>query len=221
VSQVADGDPVDDPVRRLLADVVDGRFPRADGGVTVLPPDLTTGSHAALCFTGHAVLITEMNRDRVLALGMDGFGGAHAPESLRALAGPRGWIGVLDTVLIGRGTGSGAVSLVETGDHDHHPRVAYARSLRHGVTVLADERGLVTLGTGLGGRTDLGFEVLGDEDSRGAGSGRSLLRDALAATAAGEPVFASCSPGNARSMRALLAAGFVIVGSEVLIRREN
>jgi hypothetical protein len=32
-----------------------------------------------------------------------------------------------------------------------------------------------------------------------------------------EPVFAAVSPGNARSLRAFLAAGFVPLGSEALI----
>jgi hypothetical protein len=46
--------------------------------------------------------------------------------------------------------------------------------------------------------------------------GRVLLRSALALLPAGTPVFAQVSPGNAVSVRALLASGFVPVGSEVL-----
>jgi len=94
--------------------------------------------------------------------------------------------------------------------------VTYARNLRVDVHVLADERGMVTLGRGLAGRTELGFEVA--EGGRGRGHGRSLLRDALAATPAGELAFASCAPGNARSLRALVAVGFAFIGGEVLLR---
>ena len=82
--------------------------------------------------------------------------------------------------------------------------------------VLADEHGLVTLGRGLGGRTELGFELTGAD--HGGGHGRRLLREALDASPAGEHVFASCAPGNARSLRALLAVGFRVVGGEVLLR---
>jgi hypothetical protein len=51
--------------------------------------------------------------------------------------------------------------------------------------------------------------------------GRSLLEDALALVPHGEPVFAAVSPGNARSLRAFLAAGFVPLGSETIIRPQR
>jgi hypothetical protein len=38
---------------------------------------------------------------------------------------------------------------------------------------------------------------------------------------AGEQIFASCAPGNAQSLRALLAAGFRVIGAENLIRPER
>ena len=47
--------------------------------------------------------------------------------------------------------------------------------------------------------------------------GRALLHDALGLVAAGEPVLAAVAPGNAASLRAFLACGFVPIGSEVLI----
>jgi L-amino acid N-acyltransferase YncA len=83
------------------------------------------------------------------------------------------------------------------------------------VRLLGDERGLVTLSRGLGGLLELSFEV--DADRRGAGLGRSLLRDALAVAPAGEPVLAAVAPGNAASLRALLAAGFTPLGSVQLV----
>lgn len=207
----------EDPLAGLMTAVAEDRFPPADGGVTIVPPDVTTGLHAVLSFTAHAVVATDRSRDEVLAAGIDGFDGTHAPDTLRALAGPHGWIGVLDAVLVAHGTGARGTTLRRSPAHDHHPRVGYARELRADVEVLADARGLVTLGRGLGGRTELGFEVT--EGRRGEGLGRALLLDALAETSPDRPVFASCAPGNARSLRALLAAGFHIIGGEVLIRR--
>jgi len=204
-----------DPIAELLARVVAGEFPPADGDITVVPPDRTTGHHPVLCFTGHAVVSTTFDLDAVRAFGADGYGGAHAPDVLRALAGPDGWIGVLDATLFALGTGTGS-TLMESDDYEGHHRVEYARSVRGDVRVLANDLGLVTLGTGVGGRIDLGFELLAEED-RGSGHGRRLVTDALAMVAAGEPVWASSSPGNARSLRSLIGARFTLVGSEVII----
>ena len=205
-----------DLLRQLFVDAAEDRFPPSDGGVTIVPPDATTGLHAALSFTAHAVVATDLSADEVAACGVNGIEGVHAADTLRALAGPDGWIGVLDVVLVARGTGTGGTALQPTDRFDDHPRVAYARDLRADVLVIADDRGLVTLGRGLGGRTELGFELLGDRHGRG--DGRRLLADTLAETPAGEVLFASCAPGNARSLRALLAVGFTVIGGEVLLR---
>ena len=45
------------------------------------------------------------------------------------------------------------------------------------------------------------------------------MRDALTAIPAGRLVMAAVAPGNAASVRALLAAGFVPLGSLQLFRR--
>ena len=80
--------------------------------------------------------------------------------------------------------------------------------------VLGDERGLVTIGRGLADRIELSVELTGQ---RRRGDGRALIAGGLAALPAGTPVFAQVSPGNAASLRAFLAAGFVPIGSEVLL----
>lgn len=206
-------------LRRILDDAVAERFPIDDGSVTVLAPDATTGLHAVLSFTAHAVVLTDLSPDAVIEAGVDGYDGAHAPDTLRRLAGSGGWIGVLDVVLVAEGSGRGGTTLVEVAHLDEHSRVGYARDLRRDVRVLSDDRGLVTLGRGLGGRTELGFEI--DPEMRGRGVGRALLADALLEVPAGEAVFASCAPGNARSLRSLLAAGFRVIGGEVLIRPDR
>lgn len=209
-------DGADDPLWQVVRDAAEGRFPAADGGFTVLPPDRTTGLHAALSFTAHAVIATDRPVAEVEALGVDGYAGAHAASTLLGLAGPGGWVGVLDAVLVARGTGRASAALAPTDAYDDHPRVAYARDTRVDVEVVGDERGLVTFGRGLGGRRELGFESASADPPDG--TGRALLRGALAAVPEGELVFASCAPGNARSLRALLATGFTPIGGEVLLR---
>ncbi|MGW5234262.1 hypothetical protein ACWEQU_18690 [Streptomyces nodosus] len=199
-------------------DAADNCFPPVDGRVTVLPP-LHGGLECSVAFTGHAVVATAMTEQAVHAQGPDGFGESLAADFLRHLAGPNGWIGVTDATLTARGTG-GPPRLAELTDADDHPRVRHARWLRTNVQVYGDERGLITLADGLAGRRELSIELHRAQDSS-RGHGRSLLSDALSLVPEGEPAFAAVSPGNARSLRAFLACGFMPIGSEVLLRPER
>ena len=200
-------------VGRLLRDAVHDRFPPADGTVVYVPP-VAGGVEAVICFTGYAVVITELKPARLVARGIDAFGGAAAPAVLLELAGPRGEIDVLDTLLATFGTGR--TGLPERHDLDAHRRVRLSRRWRENVHVHGDDRGLVTIGTGIGGLPELSFEV--EPGQRGRGVGRALLVDALGLVPEGEPVLLSAAPGNARSVRAALAAGFVPIGSVQLVR---
>ncbi|MER5184189.1 hypothetical protein ABT009_38650 [Streptomyces sp. NPDC002896] len=186
-----------------------------DGGVTVLPP-LPGGLECSVAFTGHAFVATALSAQDVDGWEPDGFGGSLAPDFLHRLAGPEGWIGVVDVTLTARGTG-GTPRLAELTYADDHPRVLHARQLRTHVRVHGDERGLITLADGLAGRRELSIELHAPQDSA-RGQGRGLLADALTLVPEGEPVFAAVSPGNARSLRAFLACGFTPIGSEVLLR---
>ncbi|MFE3072424.1 hypothetical protein [Streptomyces sp. NPDC059247] len=206
------------PLLAFFLDAADGRFPPADGGVTVLPA-LAGGLECSVAFTGHAVVATALTERAVRERGPDGFGGSLAPDFLRGLAGPRGWIDTVDVTLIARGTG-GPPRLPGLTGADDHPRVRHARDVRTGVGVHGDERGLVTLADGLAGRRELSVELHHGPDG-GRGRGRSLIADALSLVPAGAPLFAAVAPGNARSLRAFLACGFVPVGSEVLLRPEG
>ncbi|MBM7436874.1 hypothetical protein [Streptomyces sp. HB132] len=203
------------PLLTLFLDAADGRFPPPDGQVTVLPP-LPRGLECSVAFTAHAVIATASAASDVRAAGADAYGGSLAPDFLRHLAGPDGHMETLDAVLVARGAPA-PHRLRERLDADDHPRVRYARSLRGDVRVYGDERGLVTLADGTAGRRELSIE-LDDVDAGGAGRGRSLLKDALTLVPTGEAVFAAVSPGNARSLRAFLAAGFEPLGSEVVLR---
>jgi GNAT superfamily N-acetyltransferase len=201
------------PLATVLRHAAAGRFPPVDGFVDVVPPYLD-GVEAVVSFTGHAVVVTRLPLQALLDAGADGFAGATSIPVMTRLAGPGGTVDVLDALLVGTGTGGGR--LPERLDLGAHQRVGYARAWRRHVRVFGDERALVTLARGLGGLLELSFEV--DADLRGAGRGRRLLREALALAPAGEPVLAAVAPGNAASLRALLAAGFTPLGSVQLVR---
>lgn len=60
----------------------------------------------------------------------------------------------------------------------------------------------------------MSFEVA--DSGQGRGLGRGLARAARHLIPADEVLWAQVAPGNARSVRAVLAAGFLPVGAEVL-----
>jgi hypothetical protein len=191
-----------------------GHFPDVDGLAEVVPP-VGEGIECVAEFTGHSVIATALPAEEVLGWGVDGFGASMKPSVLTRLAGPGGWVGVIDATMVGTGRGHD-VDLPARDDLEHHHRVRYARRLRTGVRVYGDERGLVTLAWGLAGRLELSVEA--SPAGQGRGWGRSLIHDALALVPDGAPVFAAVAPGNARSLRAFLGCGFVPIGSEVVIQ---
>jgi hypothetical protein len=202
-------------LRGVLLDATAGRFPPADGRVDVVPvPDGET--EAVLALTGHAYVQADVGVEAVLAAGADGFGGATSPAFLLWLAAG-GRVGSLDVVLWAPGTGG--EMLIRTAAFDEHPRVRAARAVRREVEVYGDERGIVTLGRGLGGLWELGIEL--PALRQGRGRGRRLIGAARTLRPAGEPVFARVAPGNAASLRAFLASGFTPVGSAVVVRADS
>ena len=76
---------------------------------------------------------------------------------------------------------------------------------------------MLVVGRGVCGRWELAFEV--EPDARNRGLGRRLIEAGRDMVPAGASVWAQIAPGNAASMRAGIAAGFVPVGSEVLFPR--
>lgn len=208
------------PLGVLLTEALDGRFPEPHGGWSRVPP-WRDGLEAVVAFTGHAVFAVaeDVSEAELAALGVDGFGGAHHPRAVATLAGPDGWIDSLDAVLMARGTGPRGAGLVEREDLADHPRVAFARRLRDDLRVfgLPDRDTLVVLARGIGGLVEFSFEVAAD--ARGSGEGRKAIAAALGRVPQGKPVVAACAPGNAASLRCLLAAGFVPVGSIQLFQR--
>lgn len=202
-------------VAELLRAAAGNSFPPARGTVEVVPRCPPGDVEWVVSFTGHAVVATARSAREVHARGPDGYGRALAPSFLLWLAGEDGRVGCQDAVLVALGEGSRASrALPRRHDLDGHPRVAHARTLRSDVAVYGDETGLVTLGIGLGGVREMSVEVT---DDHGRGRGRSLIRRGLTLVDPGDVVVAQVTPGNARSFRAFLAAGFVPVGSAVAV----
>jgi hypothetical protein len=206
----------------VLTDAVGGRFPPADGTVVVASP-WQEGVEAVVAFTGHAVVATTLPLDAVLAAGADGFGGATLPPLLTLMTGENGEGGeggeggeveCLDVLLGARGTGGGRLPRIPAAEP--HPRAVHARHWRTNVRVHGDDRGLLVLADGVAGLPQISYEV--PLPLRGRGYGRSLLADGLALVDRDEPVLTAVAPGNAASLRAVLAAGFVPLGSVQLVR---
>jgi GNAT superfamily N-acetyltransferase len=110
--------------------------------------------------------------------------------------------------------GTPELALSEVEDSDH-PRVRRAHRYRQDVRVWLTEGGLVTIGRGLGGRWEVSVEV--EPGHRGRGLGRALAAAARHLVPDGRPLWAQVTPGNAASVRAFLAAGYVPLGQEALL----
>jgi GNAT superfamily N-acetyltransferase len=202
-------------VREVLERAARGEFPPADGVVEVVGPP-PGRAMAVVAFTAHHVVATsapeswvrERVPDRDLLAPM-------RPAFLAALGRELGRrCDSIDVVLAAPGL-DGEPELAPVA-RDEHPRVARALAHREDVRAFADPTGAATvvLGRGLALRTEVAFEVA--EAARGRGLATRALLDARRLADPGEALFAQCSPGNAASLRALLAAGFRPIGSEAL-----
>jgi hypothetical protein len=203
------------PLAAVLDAAAAGSFPPPDGEVEVMPAD-GWGWSAIIALTGHAYVLANVDPAALRAAGADGYGGASHPAVQRLVAGPSGAIGSVDAMLAGRAA-AGPV-LPRRRDLDDHPRVRRAVAHRREVEVYGDDAGLVVVGRGLVDRYELAVELFDPSAAGGAGHGRRLIRAGLASLAPGEVCWAQVSPGNAASLRAFLACGFVPIGSEILIR---
>ena len=77
-----------------------------------------------------------------------------------------------------------------------------------------DGTGVLIVGRGLCGRWEMAFEVVAG--ARGHGLGRRLVEASRCFVPSGEYVWAQVAPGNAASLRAIVAGGFTPLCAEVL-----
>ena len=120
----------------------------------------------------------------------------------------------VDVLLAAPGLG-GRSGLIEVDPHDH-ARIVRALEHRDEVRVFTDvhHEAVVILGRGLGRRLEVAVEVLPSVRDRGLAS--QALREARHLIAPDDVLFAQSAVANAASIRALIHAGFVPIGAEVL-----
>jgi hypothetical protein len=210
--------PAAHPLASVLARAALGEFPVADGTLEVVPAPIPFRA-AVVAFTAHSLVATDLPADLVRAHlpDEDLLGAPMSPAFLAWLAHELDATpGVLDVVLVHVGASMPSVELTPQLDAHAHARVARALGQRRQVQVYAEprQRGLVILGRGLADRWELSIELAPDAQNQGLG--RAMITAGRALVAPDEPVFAQVSPGNARSLRAFLAAGFQPIGSEIL-----
>ena len=212
------------PLAVLITAAAAGQFPDPDGRWERVPP-WRAALEAIFSFTAHAVFAVapDISDRQIASLGADGFGGAHDPRLIAALAGPAGWIDCLDMLLAGRGTARPGAPprLVDRPDLTAHPRARFAARIRDEPRVLGypdrARSALVTVSLGIAGLTEVSFEI--EPGRRGQGGGARLAADALSILPEGQLALAAVAPGNTASVRALLSAGFVPLGSCQLFSR--
>ena len=215
----------------LFDDAARGRFPVPDGGVTVLPQPCERDA-GVVAFTGQsAVFVDEDPRwiaETLASIECDPLAATLNPRFVTALMDRTDRVGDTVDVLVvadplplpgaGPGNGPGSaplpVALREIGDAGHS-RVARALWYREDVRVWTTDGGVLVLGRGVAGRWEATIEV--DEAVRHRGLGRLLAAAARQLVPDGRPVWAQVAPGNARSIRTFLAAGYRAIGAEMLL----
>lgn len=205
-------------LREILDAATRGVFPPPDGGTTVVPQPSHRDA-GVFAFTAHTVVATDEDpawvHETLAALDCDALAATMNARFLTALMDRTGRRSdTIDVMTVGAPLpGEPALPLREIADPGH-PRVVSSRRRRDDVRVWAAEGGLLVLGRGVAGRLEAAVEVA--QEVRHRGLGRALAR-AARQLGGGEPVWAQVSAGNARSLRAFQAAGYLPVGSEVLL----
>ncbi len=209
--------PARHPLARLLRELAAGSFPPRDHGWVRVAP-WTQHIQGVIAFTDHTILAISYDvTDAALAdLGATHAEGAASPRLSAHLAGPTGWVGSVDVLFVGLGTGSegrAGGSLVSRSDQGQHPVVLAARRVCQDVQVLgtAQNNDVVVLGRGLAGIREIHFAL--DESNRARGLGAQLVRDALACVPKDELVVACVPAGTAAAIRAASRAGMSPIGS--------
>ena len=197
----------------VLDEVAQGRFPTADGRVTIVPAPSQRDA-GVLGFTAHAVIFIDADPGWVASQLPDGdLAGPLSPAFLQALCEHTGRQAHTIDILCLAPALPGPPPITLTSDPDaDHPRLARALRYRDTVRAWHADGGIVTIGRGIAGRWEVSIEV--DPSRRGAGVGRALAAAARHLLPAGTPLWAQVAPANVASVRAFLAAGFQPAGAE-------
>jgi hypothetical protein len=197
----------------VLDDAAAGRFPPADGGVTIVPPPSARDA-GVIGFTAHAIIFTDADPGWVAAqLPADDLSGPLTPAFLQALCVRTNRRAHSTDMLCVAPSLPGPPEIALTPEPDlAHPRIARALHYRDDVRAWRAPGGVVLIGRGVAGRWETAVEV--DPGRRCRGLGRALASAARRLVPGGAPVWAQIAPANAASVRAFLAAGFKPVGAE-------
>lgn len=201
----------------MLAAAAEGRFPDAAEPIVVVPSPRPLAG-AIVAFTGCTYVAADVDCDELEShLGANRLAGPVEPRFVQWLAGRvNGRARNHEVILAGIGTGSRPDAFQPEPNWPDHERAGHGARLRrdvHGWTY-RDGQGIVLIGRGLVDRLEIAYETAPDAP---AGTGSAMVRDALGLVPAGTPLFAQVAPGNARSLRAALAAGYRPLGGETLI----
>jgi GNAT superfamily N-acetyltransferase len=204
----------------VLEGAARGRYPKGDGRVDVLPP-LPGAADAMIGFTGHFVLAADIAAADVAARTADGDLSVPMSSTFLTWVGDRigSRPGTFDALLCAFGRGDGAPEWLCPDTDATHGRVERARRYRTDVDVWRthDGAGVVVVGRGVCERWEIAFEVA--SEARGRGLGRRLVEASMSLVPRESTVWAQVAPGNAASLRAVIAGGFRPVGAEVLFPR--
>jgi hypothetical protein len=207
-----------DALLEILADAARGAFPEPDGSIELLVGEPAGAKAVVLGFSAHLVIAADIDNTWVFDWFKPGdFSSWLAPGTMMWLASEVGATPRPQDALFCRiSDGTGVPDWLHSAPSLEHPRVQRSTQYRSDDAVFAtdDGAGVLIIGRGVAGRWELGFEV--DSDARGSGLGRRLAAAAAHIVPAGEAVWAQVAPGNASSMRSIIAAGYQPIGSEVL-----
>lgn len=214
--------------------MAEGRFPPADGGLTVLPQPSPRDA-GVISFTAHSVIFTDAGPEWVRAqLPPGDLSGPLLPPFLQAICARTGRrVNNIDLLCVTSPLpGPPPLALTPVAvpspvqpsrlapgapPGTAHPRVVRALRYRDDVRAWEVPGGIVALGCGVAGRWEVSVEV--EPGYQGKGLGRSLASAARHLVPGSLPLWAQIAPGNAASVRTFLAAGYKPVGAEALLPR--
>ena len=208
---------------RALLEAAAGRFPPDDGSTEFLPSP-PGPCDAVVGFTAHHIVAANLDAAEIAARLPEGEIGAAMDAGFLTWLGERLGTppGMIDTVLAADPlAGDPPLELAPAPTGLLHDRIERANRYRTDLNVFVHGGGssVMAIGRGLAERLEVTLEV--DAPLRDVGLGRALAEAARTLVPPGEPLFAQVTPGNARSLRAFLAAGYRPIGSEVLFLRRS